>query len=144
MHQYILCYLHRGNNQKNRQSSIPVSDDPVMEEEWTKLQISAIEHSNTTYNKAIDIGIGRELARNLLPEGYTQTYIYVSGNIRQWLTYFLVRMSKYGGTGVQHEHEIMAEAMQVAIEKEVPICMSAFNDLYLIKKEGEAEKETKT
>ena len=90
---------------KNRQNSIVTEDD-----ELTKLMQGAFEDSMLacykSYNKLLDIGIAKEIARFALPQG-TYTRLYATGNARSWLHFVNVRDDE----GVaQWEHVELARA----------------------------------
>lgn len=84
---------------KNRQNSIPVSDDSL-KNWWSVTQNRVKEYVDSAYREALSYGIAKEVARSLLPEGLTPTRMYMNGSVRSWLTYFMVRT----GNGTQREH----------------------------------------
>lgn len=75
------------------------------------------------YQLAIKSGIAKEQARFLLPLS-TQTTIYMTGNIRSWITYCDVRTKP----GVQLEHKEIAQAALETLLVEVPELTDYFND----------------
>jgi len=94
----------RLQDSKNRQKSI-VSNNVMLQEEWEKKQIQLSELSKELYDWAIENGIAKECARSILPEGLTLSRLYVSGNLRSWMHYCLVRR----GNGTQPEHIDIAD-----------------------------------
>ena len=59
------------------------------------------------YTWAINNGIAKEQARAVLPEGLTNSRMYMAGSLRSWIHYCQLRM----GNGTQKEHqEIATEA----------------------------------
>ena len=56
----------------------------------------------------------KEQARALLPEGLTETTLYMAGTVRSWIHYCQLR----AGHGTQKEHMDIAKACAVAIKKE--------------------------
>ncbi|CAN5950620.1 unnamed protein product [Sphagnum jensenii] len=89
---------------KNRQNSI-ISDDPYVIEQWEDAQIIAWEECRALYTKALDIGIAKEVARKLLPEGLTKTSMFMCGTVRDWYHYLDIRM----GPETQLEHRELAK-----------------------------------
>ena len=89
---------------KNRQNSIEV-DDKFVETEWEHIQRRMIYHAKKDYNAAIKLGIAKEQARALLPEGLTESTIIMAGSLRSWVHYCQLRMDK----ATQKEHRIVAE-----------------------------------
>ena len=71
---------------KNRQNSIE-TDDADLESLWQSMQQMAIEDAQRQYTKAINMGIAKEQARALLPEGLTESRIYMAGSLRSWVHY---------------------------------------------------------
>ena len=89
---------------KNRQNSIEV-DDKFVETEWEHIQRRMIYHAKKDYNAAIKLGIAKEQARALLPEGLTESTILMAGSLRSWVHYCQLRMDR----ATQKEHRIVAE-----------------------------------
>ena len=89
---------------KNRQNSIEV-DDKFIETEWEHIQRRMIYHAKKDYNAAIKLGIAKEQARALLPEGLTESTIIMAGSLRSWVHYCQLRMDR----ATQKEHRIVAE-----------------------------------
>ena len=44
-----------------------------------------------SYKQALALGIAKEQARALLPEGLTKSRLYVNGSLRSWLHYIDIR-----------------------------------------------------
>jgi thymidylate synthase (FAD) len=57
------------------------------------------------YDAALALGVAKEVARVLLPEGLVPTKLYVNGSVRSWWHYLLVRLEK----GTQKEHREIAQ-----------------------------------
>lgn len=89
---------------KNRQNSIEV-DDKTINNEWDHIQRRAIYHAKKEYSAAIKLGMAKEQARALLPEGLTESTVIMSGSLRSWAHYCQLRMGKE----TQKEHRIVAE-----------------------------------
>lgn len=89
---------------KNRQASV-MSENKELNEDWNMRQTELVRKSKELYNWALDNGIAKEQARAVLPEGNTQTTLYMAGSLRSWLHYCQLRM----GVETQKEHRIVAE-----------------------------------
>jgi thymidylate synthase (FAD) len=100
---------------KNRQNSIEVNDKRL-EWDWNSFQKVHIENAQRTYKTAIDMGIAKEQARAILPEGLTTTRLYMSGTLRSWIHYIDVRSEE----GTQKEHRQVALAAQREIMEHFP------------------------
>lgn len=110
----------RLQDHKNRQNSI-VSDDPALHEKWDNLQRASWECDYERYREALDLGIAKEVARKLLPEGLTRTRMYVNGSIRSWIHYLSVRT----GIETQREHREIANQILGVLESACPIVFQA-------------------
>jgi len=67
-------------------------------------QREVINIAKKNYNWALDNGIAKEQARVLLPEGNTETTLYMAGSLRSWIHYCQLRM----GIETQKEHREVA------------------------------------
>jgi thymidylate synthase (FAD) len=101
----------RLQDETNRQNSIE-TDDRALFQEWFKRQQMVIDLAKETYEWALDAGIAKEVARSVLPEGNTETTIYMSGTIRSWMHYCDVRCEP----GVQKEHREVALECKAILE----------------------------
>jgi thymidylate synthase (FAD) len=101
---------------KNRQNSIEV-DDAELADLWTGMQELAIENAQRQYTKAINMGIAKEQARALLPEGLTESRIYMAGSLRSWVHYCDLRRAN----GTQKEHREIAEACWSIVVGQFPM-----------------------
>ena len=101
---------------KNRQNSI-ATDDPILRATWEKLQAELIMAAKNAYTWAIDNGIAKEQARAVLPEGLTESRLYVNGTVRSWIHYILLRQEN----GTQKEHADIALMCAEVISKVFPL-----------------------
>ena len=91
---------------KNRQNSVALTEDDVeLSQQWKDKQQELLEQSKDVYNWALDNGIAKEQARAVLPEGNTETTLYMAGTLRSWIHYCDLRM----GNGTQKEHMDIAK-----------------------------------
>lgn len=105
----------RLQDHKNRQNSIE-TDDKEIELEWFRIQSRVQWMVEKQYRKAIKLGIAKEQARALLPEGLTKSRLYMQGSIRSWIHFIELR----SGNGTQKEHMEVARACAEAISKIYP------------------------
>jgi thymidylate synthase (FAD) len=101
---------------KNRQNSIE-TEDTYLRERWDAEQASVILTVMKAYKWAIDNGVAKEQARAVLPEGITESKIYMQGTFRSWLHYIELR----SGPETQKEHREIAIACAKALESEFPM-----------------------
>ena len=101
---------------KNRQNSLAV-DDPELDSWWQAQQGFVATHINMIYSKAIELGIAKEQARAILPEGITTSRLYMQGTLRSWLHYIELR----SGPETQKEHRQVALACATALESIFPM-----------------------
>ena len=100
---------------KNRQNSIE-TDSAEVQILWEESQRQVIELANKEYKKAIKMGIAKEVARKILPEGLTKTRLYMNGTLRSWVHYIDLRSAN----GTQKEHMEIAKACAEVISKIFP------------------------
>jgi len=106
----------RLQDEKNRQNSIAI-DDETLTKQMQFVVETAYEGCLQAYEKLIDMGIAKEVARFVLPEG-VMTRMYITGNIRSFITYLRVRDDE----GVaQWEHVEVARAMKQIFKEQLPL-----------------------
>tara|TARA_R110000803_G_scaffold8609_2_gene27584 strand:+ start:70 stop:747 length:678 start_codon:yes stop_codon:yes gene_type:complete len=88
----------------NKQNSL-VCEDKEEIEDFEYIQNLVWEIAQGNYEYALSQGIAKEQARALLPEGLTQTNMYMNGSLRSWLTFVMVRC----GVETQKEHRLIAK-----------------------------------
>lgn len=110
----------RLQDRKNRQNSI-VNDDSQVDKIWYGLQTDAWEYDYDCYKSALELGIAKELARKLLPEGLTKTRLYMQGTVRDWLHYIDIRQGKES----QFEHRVIAYQCGRILEEACPVVTQA-------------------
>lgn len=100
----VILYPARRQDTKNRQNSV---DDMTYEDKvWFETQQQQVwDTAKLAYEDALKRGIAKEQARFLLPNN-TKTRLYMTGNVRSWITYIQARDKK---AGAQKEHADIAE-----------------------------------
>ena len=106
---------------KNRQNSLECTDDKLRME-WESLQHRVERTAVNAYRQALDLGIAKEQARALLPEGLTLSRMYMNGNMRSWIFYLKQRLDPT----TQKEHRELAEQVLQVLRGVAPITMDAF------------------
>jgi len=104
----------------NRQNSIEIGaeiEGQQIQEEWDKIQDNVIDLTKAAYNRALDLGIAKEQARAVLPEGLTASTMYVNGTLRSWIHYIELRSEN----GTQKEHMEIAQEVGRVISKIFPV-----------------------
>ncbi len=106
---------------KNRQNSIEldITDDDHRRTayQWENIQQEVIKKTQDAYEWAIQHGIAKEQARAVLPEGMTNSRLYMNGTLRSWVHYIQLRSEQ----GTQKEHREIAVACAEAIEPIFPM-----------------------
>lgn len=95
---------------KNRQASAP-TDDAALDDWWQNEQAALAINSNNLYAEALRLGIAKEVARCVLPEGMTESVLYMAGTVRSWIHYVQLRTAP----GTQKEHREVAQACKAAL-----------------------------
>lgn len=101
----------RLQDEKNRQNSIEFDDENI-KSWWIAVQDTLLESIEHYYDKALQYGIAKEVARIILPEGLTKSRLYMKGSIRSWIHYLEVRLDE----STQKEHRELAQEISDAIE----------------------------
>ena len=114
----------RLQDQTNRQNSIE-TEDHELAEWWRMAQKELIQKSKLVYQTALDHGIAKEQARAVLPEGNTETTLYMSGTLRSWIHYCKLRRSN----GTQKEHMIIADQCWDVLSQHFPDVAKAVEEL---------------
>src|SRR5210317_1321917 len=112
----------REQDPRNRQNSIAVPDEG---NDWYRIQGRVEWMVNREYRRAIKMGIAKEQARALLPEGLTKSRMYMNGTIRSWIHYIELR----SGNGTQKEHMEVAKACAKAITEIFPMITEFVHEL---------------
>lgn len=104
---------------KNRQNSI--NDMSEEDKKWFERQQKRLwTKAKAEYDEAIRRGIAKEQARFLLPLS-TQTTLYMTGNIRNWIHYIELRTEN----GTQLEHADIAKEIKNIFIQEFPAISEA-------------------
>lgn len=106
----------------NRQNSLPCDDAGIAE--WWRMEQQAIwDHAATVYRAALSMGVAKEVARAVLPEGMTPTAMVFNGNLRSWLHFCDLRM----GHGTQSECMDVAKACYDIVRQQFPAACAAWD-----------------
>lgn len=105
----------RLQDNKNRQNSIEGVDKDI-KDLWHDMMADVLVLTKKHYKHALNIGIAKEVARSLLPEGMTISTMYMKGSIRSWIHYCDLRM----GNGTQKEHKLIAENCWQLLSEKFP------------------------
>lgn len=106
----------RLQDETNRQNSVS-TDDKAVQQYWFRIQSRVEWMAKRSYKQALDLGIAKEQARALLPEGLTKSRLYVNGTVRSWIHYIELRSAN----GTQKEHIELAKACGEAVYKLFPL-----------------------
>ena len=113
----------RLQDEKNRQNSVE-TDDRDLNEWWQMEQKKVQARAEMSYKDALSKGIAKEQARALLPEGLTQSTLYMAGSLRSWIHYCELRRAN----GTQKEHMEVADKCWEIIGVHFPDIVEALND----------------
>jgi thymidylate synthase (FAD) len=117
----------RLQDDKNRQNSIPIEEADIENRyialQWERKQKELIGWVDMTYRWALENGIAKEQARAILPEGLTQSRLYMAGTVRSWIHYIELRSAH----GTQLEHQQVAEKCARELAKIIPLFVKTKN-----------------
>jgi thymidylate synthase (FAD) len=108
----------------NRQNSI-TTDDIVLQQGWERAQQRVLYAAKEAYQWAIDNGIAKEQARAVLPEGLTESRLYMNGTLRSWIHFVELRSAN----GTQKEHQEVAVACAKVIAEIFPMTESLIHNV---------------
>ena len=100
----------------NRQNSIDTQDN-LLQIEWERAQKRVLFAVRDAYAWAIKNGIAKEQARAVLPEGLTESRLYMNGTLRSWIHFIELRSAN----GTQREHQEVARACAQVISNVFPM-----------------------
>tara|TARA_B110000259_G_scaffold106610_1_gene122245 strand:- start:8458 stop:9132 length:675 start_codon:yes stop_codon:yes gene_type:complete len=123
MKQAFVVREARMQDTKNRQNSVP-NTDKELARAWRMKQDQIIHEAKMAYNWAISMGIAKEQARSVLPEGNTVSRLFANATLRSWIHYIELR----SGNGTQLEHMELARAIAVEISKIFPMTKEFVQD----------------
>lgn len=102
-------------DQKNRQNSFSTTDI-ILQKKWRSLVRTVRGVCWASYITALRLGVAKEVARILLPEGLVPSRVYMNGTLRSWIHYWDVRCTP----ATQKEHRLVAEATREVILAQFP------------------------
>lgn len=118
----------RLQDDKNRQNSVEIDTNDASAREtaemWRMFQVEVMKKAQDVYKWALNNGIAKEQARAVLPEGNTETTLYMAGSLRSWIHYCQLRMAN----GTQKEHMDVAKQCWEIIGQHFPEIIEAVSD----------------
>ena len=106
---------------KNRQNSTDLDLSDAVQRElsrlWLEKQQEVIRAASDAYTWAVTNGIAKEQARAVLPEGITESRLYMNGTLRSWIHFIELRSAN----GTQKEHQEVAVACAKVIATVFPM-----------------------
>jgi thymidylate synthase (FAD) len=114
----------RLQDHKNRQNSIETDNEQLLTE-WLNKQQEVLQIVERNYEWALSQGIAKEQARAILPEGMTESRLYMQGSLRSWIHYCMLRRSN----GTQKEHIEVANLCWDIISEHFPSVAQACENL---------------
>jgi thymidylate synthase (FAD) len=127
----------RYQDKVNRQNSIVGSEDDVAQGAWATMQDNVMTEAKVNYDAALALGIAKEQARALLPEGLTVSRLYMAGTLRSWIHYCVLRTK----LDTQAEHRYVAESAKQNIIDLFPSLMEWLNAKRSLKDYADVAKE---
>ncbi len=111
---------------KNRQNSLEIdyNNDAqrILAYQWEYRLQTVREETQRHYEWAIEMGIAKEQARAILPEGLTPSRMYMNGNMRSWIFYLKQRLDP----STQKEHRQVAQCVLEELRVLAPVTINAF------------------
>ena len=112
----------------NRQNSVELDlrnpEHRELSDLWREKQQDVIRAAREAYTWAVTNGIAKEQARCVLPEGNTQSRLYMNGTLRSWVHFIELRSAN----GTQREHQDIARACAEVITRVFPMANGFVQD----------------
>lgn len=113
-------FQHPTNRQLSREAETDEERETVRQ--WNKYIEEKASRDEQEYKYWLSLGVAKECARAILPEGLVPTRMYLHFSIRTWLHYIHERTQE----GVQKEHRIIAAGCQMILCEHFPMTYEAF------------------
>lgn len=113
----------RLQDETNRQNSVETEDE-LLNKHWIQQQKRVMDVADGVYKWALGVGIAKEQARAVLPEGLTKSRLYMAGTLRSWIHYVDVRTTP----GTQKEHMEIARQCGYIINPFFPMIKDFIHD----------------
>jgi len=105
------------NRQNSTELDLADPDQRELARLWVEKQHDVIRAARDAYTWAVTNGIAKEQARAVLPEGNTQSRLYMNGTLRSWVHFIELRSAN----GTQKEHQAVAVACAKVIATVFPM-----------------------
>jgi thymidylate synthase (FAD) len=105
------------NRQNSTELDLRDPDQRELARLWMEKQQAVIGAATEAYIWAVTNGIAKEQARAVLPEGNTQSRLYMNGTLRSWVHFIELRSAN----GTQQEHQAVARACAEVIATVFPM-----------------------
>jgi thymidylate synthase (FAD) len=115
-------YAQSENFITNREARL--QDTKMFQIEFERAQSRVLFHAEKEYKAALKQGIAKEQARALLPEGLTETTLYMAGTLRSWIHYVDLRAAN----GTQKEHMEIARQCKYILSEEYSFLNDYWDD----------------
>ena len=114
----------RMQDKTNRQNSISIDDfyngpNQFVRDCWDEDVKEIVELVKEHFKDQRKIGVAKEVARVLLPEGLTMSTLYANGTLRSWMHYLEVRED----ISTQKEHRMLANKIREVLLPVFPIVL---------------------
>lgn len=108
----------------NRQASVPC-ESAAYRAWWDGAQEYIRSEALKRYQTALRMGIAKEVARAVLPEGLTMSRLYMNGSLRSWLHFCALRR----GNGTQPETQAVAAECWDVLRQVCPVIVEAWESV---------------
>ena len=114
----------RMQDKTNRQNSISIDDfyngpNQFVRDCWDEDVKEIVELVKEHFKDQRKIGVAKEVARVLLPEGLTMSTLYANGTLRSWMHYLEVRED----ISTQKEHRMLANKIREVLLPVFPVVL---------------------
>lgn len=100
------------------------TDDEYIHRRWKEIQQEVDDFTYAKYQEGLDLTVGKESARSVLPEGLSPSKLFMTGPIRSWIHFIQVREDITS----QKEVRAVAEKVRKAIKDRIPNIIAAIDE----------------
>ncbi len=109
------------NKQARGASSLVPTEDEA--QQWQKSVETLYRQSELVYQKGLQLGVPKEIARVVIPVARYST-MRASANLRNWLAFQSLRLDPHA----QHEIRVYAEALDAVVQEKFPRTWALFHE----------------
>ncbi len=122
---------YRRQDESNRQNSFDDFSGDTLDDCYD-IEAHVMQTCLRAYDQLREMGVAKECARVVLPEGLTQSHLYMTGSLRSWIHYLDLRM----GEETQREHRELAREIYEVLIPVFPVSLMSEEESSVLSRSG--------